>query len=338
LKTLVIIDDEGIVIQGITAIISKLNLEISVIGSATDGIEGREVIRKLKPDIVITDIRMPGLDGLSLIEEIQEELPSIYFIVISGYTDFVYTQHAIELGVEAYLDKPITIEKIQNVFVKLKVKEAEKKVKKISLKADDLVINALILEDAKSFRENTEIFLSNLSDQIESSFELKEICYRFLCVIQEIFAGQRKKYDDRMLIPCTEIMSLEKKEDIIGYVNQNINKIASLMEAKQVGSDHHIISQLIQYINDNYNKDIGLTELADQVGMNPAYLSLLFKEEVGTSYVKYLTGIRMDKAKKLLVEGHRISDVAEKVGYNNYRYFCDIFKKHVGMTPSEYRS
>lgn len=92
-----------------------------------------------------------------------------------------------------------------------------------------------------------------------------------------------------------------------------------------------------QYLDEHYNQDIGLSELADRVGMSTAYLSVLFKTEVGTSYVKYLTDLRIKKAKKLLQDGYKVHEVSELVGYNNYRYFCDIFKKHEGMTPNEYK-
>ena len=73
------------------------------------------------------------------------------------------------------------------------------------------------------------------------------------------------------------------------------------------------------------------------VKMTPGYLSILFKDEVGVTYVKYLTNVRMDHARELLREGYKVSQVSEMVGYSNYRYFCDVFKREVGKTPTEYR-
>jgi len=66
------------------------------------------MIRKLKPDLIITDITMPFMDGLSLIRIVTGELPSTKIIIISGYSDFKYARKAIELGVEQYLLKPVT--------------------------------------------------------------------------------------------------------------------------------------------------------------------------------------------------------------------------------------
>ena len=116
---LVVIDDEYIVVQGIKALISRLKLDYEVVGAAYDGIQGLEVIRSEKPDVVITDIRIPGLDGLSVIEAAKEECPDTYFIVISGYSEFVYAQRALTLGVKDYIDKPVTAEKLKNALARV---------------------------------------------------------------------------------------------------------------------------------------------------------------------------------------------------------------------------
>lgn len=337
MKKLVIMDDESIVVQGISAIIARLNLGVEVVGSADNGIDGCQLIRDTKPDVVITDIQMPGMDGLSMIEEMHKEFPDIYFIVISGYTDFVYAQRAIRLGVMDYIDKPITIEKVQEVFTKIEKRDAGRHKEAPNIQGDEMVINALMLGDTSAFVEYTEQFLKDLEGHCKSPAQYKEECYRFLCLIQGIYAGRRKHYDESLLIPCEQIMQLESMDEAKTYVRQSVHRIASQMEAEHKGANHHVISQLLQYINENYHRDIGLTELGEQVNMNAAYLSILFKEEMGTSYVKYLTDLRITKAKKLLAEGKKVNEVSTMVGFNNYRYFCDVFKKHTGMTPSEYR-
>ena len=116
-----------------------------------------------------------------------------------------------------------------------------------------------------------------------------------------------------------------------------LSDISKHLTADQTGSKHRVILELLTYLDEHYDQDIGLSELADRAGMSTAYLSVLFKTEVGTSYVKYLTDLRIKKAKKLLQDGYKVNEVSEMVGYNNYRYFCDIFKKHEGMTPNEYK-
>ena len=97
------------------------------------------------------------------------------------------------------------------------------------------------------------------------------------------------------------------------------------------------IEQINSYIHANYMHDIGLTELSDMVSMNPAYLSVLFKDRNGISFIKYLTRVRLEKARELLAKGAKTAEAAEAVGYHDAHYFSEIFKKNTGMTPSEYK-
>ena len=97
---LVVIDDEAIVVEAVKAMITRLGLNYEVVGFAFDGIHGLEAVRQTEPDIVLTDIRMPGLDGLSLIEEAKEFCPDTIFVVISGYTEFEYARRALSMGVK----------------------------------------------------------------------------------------------------------------------------------------------------------------------------------------------------------------------------------------------
>ncbi|WP_313134672.1 helix-turn-helix transcriptional regulator [Anaerocolumna sp.] len=95
---------------------------------------------------------------------------------------------------------------------------------------------------------------------------------------------------------------------------------------------------IIEYINENYNKDISLKTIASYSHLNPGYISQLFKKESGINFNKYLTDLRINKAKELLQERNlTIEEIATKIGYHDYFYFLKIFKKNVNKTPSEYR-
>lgn len=335
---IVVIDDEYIVVEGIKAIIKKRAMDCEVVGSAVDGIDGLEVVRKEKPDLLITDIRMPGMDGLSLIEVIKEELPKTRFIVISGYTEFEYARRAISLGVKGYIDKPITMEKLEEVIAKL-TREDEVEGKETSLFELYMgnMMEKVILEKPEELKKDCNVYLNQLKSQIDFLEIYKKECFRLLCVLLELFAERKQIHEEWMHISHAEIERFKTIEEIKVYINCVVKKISASMEAEKIGANHFVVNKLLQYISENYNKDIGLTELADEVNMNPSYLCILFKEEVGMSYVKYLTNLRINKAKELLKEGYKVSNVSEMVGYHNYRYFCDIFKKHLGKTPNEYK-
>ncbi|GAE35999.1 response regulator [Halalkalibacter akibai] len=109
----VIFDDEYIVIQGLKSLIHWAQYGIEVVGTASDGISAFELFQTLKPDIVFTDIRMPGMDGLELIQKIMKEAPTTICIVFSGFNEFEYVKKALKLGVADYLDKPVTIPMIE---------------------------------------------------------------------------------------------------------------------------------------------------------------------------------------------------------------------------------
>ena len=99
-----------------------------------------------------------------------------------------------------------------------------------------------------------------------------------------------------------------------------------------------IILRAKSYIDKNYMHSLSLTDMSDYLGINGVYFSTLFKNETGITFKDYLTRIRIEKAKSLLVnEEIKINKVAELTGYCDYRNFCKIFKRETGSSPSEYR-
>lgn len=99
------------------------------------------------------------------------------------------------------------------------------------------------------------------------------------------------------------------------------------------------IKKSIQYIENNYHTPIALSDIADIVGLNPSYLSRLFKKETGESITGYLNRIRIEKSKELLQDNSlRLRDIAESVGFNDVSYFSNTFKKSTGISPTEYRT
>ena len=107
----VIADDEEKVCQLIMGLIDWESLGMRIVGVAHNGIEALERIKECKPDLIITDIRMPGYDGLELIRQTQEIKADVDFIIISGYRHFDYAQNAIKYGVGDYLLKPIILKR-----------------------------------------------------------------------------------------------------------------------------------------------------------------------------------------------------------------------------------
>lgn len=123
---LLIVDDEKIEREGMAQLIPWEEHGIVVAGTAWNGRDGYEKALKLKPDIVLTDIKMPVMDGIGLIRKLKEELPDAEIVVLSGYGDYEYTSKAMEFGIKYYILKPCDEARMLPVFEKVK-DEIEKK-------------------------------------------------------------------------------------------------------------------------------------------------------------------------------------------------------------------
>lgn len=117
-----LVEDESVIREGLRDKIPWEQYGFWFVGEAGDGEVALPLIRKLKPDVLITDIKMPFMDGLSLSEMVKEEFPRTKIIIISGYDDFEYARRAIVAGVDQYLLKPITRAALRNVLLEIKEK------------------------------------------------------------------------------------------------------------------------------------------------------------------------------------------------------------------------
>jgi len=485
----VVFDDEYIVLQGLRSMMDWQRFGIELVGTAGDGLTALKMLQELKPDIVLSDIRMPGMDGLTLIETAAYELPDTIFLIFSGFTEFEYVKRAIGLGVVDYVDKPITMPKIEAALSKaverfeqqrlLRVQRAkweagreqllEKAVLDLLLSGEQAVerlqevygpdwhriqgitvlafsagqplwreqegfrivnvtngaeklaavfhygptepvFDTLLLGEAAESRDNVgagrtytrpaevphsyrealralrygrfmgdagwtriediegdvrmplemqkheeavimslrtrdaegleraldgfEVWVSEqLLDPEQTEQELLKLAYLGRSVVEEqtgsTGAGDKIQYG--------ELSAMHARADMFGWLRCQLSAELARKKAVHRSARHPAVTDAIAYLEEKYGDDVSLQELAEQVGMNPTYFSLLFKEEMGTTYIKYLTQIRMERAKSMLREGLRVSEVSERVGYLNYRHFTELFKKLVGVTPGHYR-
>ncbi|TYP73141.1 helix-turn-helix domain-containing protein [Paenibacillus methanolicus] len=487
----VLIDDEYIVLEGLQDNIDWAGYGIELAGTAGNGLEGLELIRREKPDIVMTDIRMPGLNGLQLIEQVMHEEPGTMCIVFSGFNEFDYIKTAMKLDVVDYLEKPVTIEKVEEALARamrklgqrqqvraLEDRLAESREELLAKAAMDLLLGA---EGADRFRaclgeeadrveafsvlafpssphvfcaqlscrhivmkpgaewavllahaewpvetvweelasataDMTETFGSgqtyrDASDARKSYLEAQRALRygRFLeepgwvriehvgeasadpggmsereeailfhmrtndkaGLIEQLeafngwMAGERldpERAEEEILklayigmqvmkemgidsrpsgkmsaVQHRELSGMHDREAMFAWLRRHIETLMQWAEEARRAPKHQPIEKAQDYIRQHYHLDLSLQDVADHVGMNATYFSLLFKEKTGTSYIKYVTRIRLEHAKTLLRSGLKVNEVCEKVGYYKYRHFTELFKKHYGYTPSQYR-
>ena len=118
---LLIVDDEEFEREGMAQLIVWAQYDIEIVGTAWNGLDGFEKIRALQPDIILTDIKMPVMDGIELIQKVREAYPEIEFAVLSGYGEYAYTSKAMEQGVRHYILKPCNEERIVEAIRKVKL-------------------------------------------------------------------------------------------------------------------------------------------------------------------------------------------------------------------------
>ena len=155
-------------------------------------------------------------------------------------------------------------------------------------------------------------------------------------------------YDDFSY--CREALRLQITDYILKPVNYEefgtcIDSLKISLFERRVSSaaepekqEERAITGITRYLQEHLAEEISLSVLAEQFHLNPQYISQLFKSEIGVNFLVYLTNIRMEKAKKLLLStALSIAEVAEQSGYGDYRVFTKVFKKSEGITPSQYR-
>ncbi|WP_321004339.1 response regulator transcription factor [Eisenbergiella porci] len=243
----IVIDDEPAHVRGIIRHVDWERFGFEKPQGFTDAVEALDFLKETAVDVVVTDIKMPEIDGLELIRRINKEGMNTDIIIVSGYDDFPYAQEAIRLGVCAYLLKPLKTEELEECLETIRDKQLEKSMNSIK---------------------------KNSSDNDDN---------------------KKRVY-------------------------------------------HPSIKKVMQYVNDNYSKDLTIRGLAATFNMNADYLSALFKKETEINLNGYINATRLHAAHKLLEETDcRINEVAYQVGFSTPGYFAEQFRAFYGYTPSEVR-
>ena len=258
-----IIDDEPLIVEGLSKTMAWDKWDCQVIGTACDGMEGMALVREKKPDIVITDINMPKMDGLKMIAGLKSEFPDMQLIILTGYREFEYARQAIGLGVSRFLLKPSRMNELEEAV--------------------------------------------------------------------ETVTGRL----DRLRYPVP--VPMPEKEDVPAAKETQEETSENSEENSEANS--FIVKNALEYIRENSQEKLRLSDVADQVYVSQWHLSKLLNKHTGKTFSDLLNGARMDRSKELLKDpALRICDVAEQVGFQDLAHFSRVFKKLEGMSAGEYRN
>lgn len=341
-----LVDDDFLVIEGLQTMIDWKALDADIVGTAENGEEALRLAIANKPDVIITDISMPVMDGLELTKKVKEVLDNVHIFLISGHDDFEYARKAIQFGVTNYILKPVNRQTIHNLTEELQKIAQTQDIKKehyLSLwdkEQKEIILNALKSGDTQFFDRLFE--KANLeTDQAPDSTLTK--CLKLLNTLyayfEEINIGQESVEHSRKN-SFEEVFALSSRQDKLNFVFQKYYDVLENIDKQKKANSTSIAIKAKKMVDEGFTGvSLNISSLADQLDCTPAYLSTVFRQTVGVNLSVYITTLRIDYAKKLLSDmNYSISDVAQVVGYADSHYFAKLFKKKTGFTPSEFRN
>lgn len=495
-----LVDDEVLALEYLKNIMEWEEHGYCIVGCVTSAKKALELCEKTMPQIVISDIRMPGMDGLELAKRMKEKNPDIVVVLLSAYKDFEYAKKGIVYGVSNYLLKhelceETLLDELERIRGQI---ERDGKRKKIYQKyfMNQLIYNQAAMDEMGEAKLGNRLFLvmihkrngvvdgefieeewtakeaETMAEVLESDLDNKifyaadaqitsnnrivlyrientpskstvnglieqkstqigsrlsaipecrfnviysyeitpgEISSTFRAMSKQIRHAvfwklnkcyplcrypdeektalgenmkelQRALYSTHenpaemvreMLENLWEENKIENFKSVMTFLNNLIREVQEKekVNAKISGKKNYtteevirsyeavfhtlhrevcdrqntnyskLVSDMVRYIRQNYQKELSLDVLGEKFQMNGVYLGQVFKKEVGVTFLKYLTNIRMEEAKRLLIEENcTVAQTASLVGYQTSQYFSHIFAKNVGKTPQEYKN
>ncbi|MCD7731261.1 MAG: response regulator [Oscillospiraceae bacterium] len=319
--------------------IFKNNSEFEIKYEAQNGEEALEILQNNDVDLTITDIRMPIMDGLQLLEEIKSRNLCRCVVLLSEYADFSYARQGIVLGAFDYIVKPIDEEKLSELLDRTKIF--------LSGNAGDsfTVSRAQAEKAAQLIMSNdnyAEKMCGDIADSIikarDNRLAVIDTLNSFLNMLREEIFLKREYLAS--LINGDEVFSFDyaEEDDICGKFTERIRVISKEVNKFNVNTKNEIVRSVCNCILNNVGKNISLQRMSELHFVNKAYLSHLFSQEVGMSFVDYVNKVKIEYAKcRLAAADVKIYEIASELEYSNTEYFSKVFKQYTGYTPSAYR-
>ncbi len=261
MRRLLVAEDEELARRELETTVPWEEWGFVLIGAAEDGKHAWDMLVERRAEVVVTDIRMPGFDGMELMRKAESELaPEArpLFIIVSGHADFAYAREAVRLGAFDYLVKPI----------------------------DDAELESTMRRAASRADERSRM------------------------------AGLERVVSADRAVGLLRELTTERLSD----------------------SGDVYVEAAIADIQTRFVVDLSADAVAERLGITGDHLSRLLKRATGLTFNEYLTRLRMKRAMELLGDHSvRIGEVADMSGYRDARYFSTLFRRIVGMTPSEFR-
>ncbi len=334
-----IADDEKRIRDGLSVTIPWADLGMEVVGVAAHGEAALALARETRPQIILTDVRMPRMDGLEFLKQTKAFLPRVRVVILSGYDDFSYAQQAVKLGVSEYLVKPVGAETIQSVLVRLAhelADEPEEAEARPSPAPAHRLVEAVERGDPQAaYAALGEWRRGGVRDGTQARQEAIDLVD---LVIQHL---RRDGYEFREgdspspAAAHSTVLGLEEPSQVEAWLDRQIGALATFVDRNNRNNRRLIVRRALEIIEAGSSGDLSIEQVAQAVGLSPNYFSHLFKRVRGQGFRETLNEVRIAKAKALLeAGGHKVYEVAQMVGFSDYKYFAAVFKKVTGTAPT----
>lgn len=226
---MVIIDDNKIAVEAISKSTRWERYGCYVSGTAYDGMSGLELIHDTVPDIVIIDIRMPGFDGLDVIKKIKGANKDIQFIIISGYSQFEYTQQAIRYGVSDYLLKPIMTEEMEQALQHVVDMLCNKAAESVTGRMDSLQSRIYAIRLGQSgYSSMVSQAIGYVDRNISRNISLSDVCDELLVSVSH-FSKCFKKETGAGFSFYVTMVKMENARILLRNPKNRVNEVAYML-------------------------------------------------------------------------------------------------------------
>lgn len=352
-----VVDDEPLIRASLSSKIERHHEEIVVAGTAANGAKALEWLEGHYADLCVTDVKMPVMDGLTLIRQLNSQYPWMSAVVVSSYDEFEYARASMQLGAMDYIVKPIDQEQLGGALDRAGEELAARRRAQAAL----LIMRHLPhhqdllnrwVQDIQTVRlETMPLLVVDTLERLESwtgeqFYLLNPLSMAWLALIVE----ELKK--EKLAIELQEGKDLGLGEKTIAAaqvrayfrlcavrrLEEGAIRIFRETQTQKDQPTRRAVEEVKAYIQAHYAEKLNLQDLADRVAISRNYFAQLFKQETGMTIWNYLVQLRMSKARELLLgTDNKVYEIASDVGYDNSVHFTQLFKEHYGLTPVEYK-
>ncbi|NEW04961.1 response regulator [Paenibacillus sp. SYP-B3998] len=362
-----IVDDEAIIRKGLKATIPWEKYGMKVVADAPTGTKAWDAFMVERPEVVITDIVMPEMNGIELAKLIKENEPQTKVLLLSCHSDFGYVQQGIKLGASGYLLKTSYnddeleefLEQFQHeidTHKRLRKKEGQKQFLDW-LYGIDLHLTET-LPSAKEWQWVLEPSLIYLAANAtgEAALSLKVIADQWMFEVIK-FAEDRffllgpaascKEFDKQLIDLKSRYPQLRWiKEGPVAGIERWMEAVKRVYRQTETEHTYNVnpeawpepIALAVKMIVQRVDEKLSVSDVAREVGLSRSHLSSLFKKTLGEGFVAYTYRTKLKAAQQLLTTTDTtVQDIADKLGMIDAKYFSKWFKRCTGKTPSEFR-